>query len=174
MPGSFESWQILEVTMFEKRIVIGSDKSGFPLKEALKSHLVEKGYEVEDVGMQSMEDFQPYFEVAPKVARKIQSGEFDLGLLCCGTGMGMSIVANKFKGIYAAVVEGSYASKMAKVINDANVLTMGGWKLAPQEAIDMLDRWLNARFTEGFPEDRQQFLKNAFDKVREIEEENFR
>lgn len=174
MPDSSESWQILEVTMFEKRIVIGSDKSGFPLKEALKSHLVEKGYEVEDVGMQSMEDFQPYFEVAPKVARKIQSGEFDLGLLCCGTGMGMSIVANKFKGIYAAVVEGSYASKMAKVINDANVLTMGGWKLAPQEAIDMLDCWLNARFTEGFPEDRQQFLKNAFDKVREIEEENFR
>ncbi len=160
--------------MFEKRIVIGADKSGFPLKEALKSHLLEKGYEVEDVGMQTMEDFQPYFEVAPKVARKVQSGEFDRGLLCCGTGMGMAIVANKFKGIYAAVVEGSYAAKMAKVINNANVLTMGGWKLAPQEAIDMLDRWLNASFTEGFAEDRQAFLKNAFGKVKEIEEENFR
>jgi len=116
--------------MENKKIVIGSDKSGFTLKEALKEYLVEHGFEVEDVGMQTIEDFQPYYEVAPKVAKKVQSGEFSRGLLCCGTGMGMAIVANKFKGVYAAVVEGSYGAKMAKVINNANVLTMGGWKLA--------------------------------------------
>ncbi|RKX47860.1 MAG: RpiB/LacA/LacB family sugar-phosphate isomerase [Thermotogae bacterium] len=160
--------------MENKKIVIGSDKSGFTLKEALKEYLVEHGFEVEDVGMQTIEDFQPYYEVAPKVAKKVQSGEFSRGLLCCGTGMGMAIVANKFKGVYAAVVEGSYGAKMAKVINNANVLTMGGWKLAPQEAIDMLERWLNASFAEGFPEDRQEFLKNALEKVKEIEMENFK
>ena len=160
--------------MENKKIVIGSDKSGFTLKEALKEYLVEHGFEVEDVGMQTIEDFQPYYEVAPKVAKKVQSGEFSRGLLCCGTGMGMAIVANKFKGVYAAVVEGSYGAKMAKVINNANVLTMGGWKLAPQEAIDMLERWLNASFAEEFPEDRQEFLKNALEKVKEIEMENFK
>ncbi|MEA1884362.1 MAG: RpiB/LacA/LacB family sugar-phosphate isomerase [Thermotogota bacterium] len=156
-----------------KKIVVGADKSGFPLKEALKEHLIENGYEVEDVGMHSLDDFQAYFKVAPKVAQKIQSGEYKKGLLCCGTGMGMSIVANKFKGVYAAVVEGSYAAKMCKVINNANVLTMGGWKLAPQEAIDMLDRWLNTEFTEGF-EFKKDFLTNAFEQVKEIEKKNFK
>jgi ribose 5-phosphate isomerase B len=156
-----------------KKIVIGADKSGFPLKEALKEHLIEQGYEVEDLGMQSLDDFQAYYEVAPKVAKKVQSGEYEKGLLCCGTGMGMAIVANKFKGIYAAVVEGSYAAKMCKVINNANILTMGGWKAAPQEAIDMLDRWLNTEFLEGF-EFKKDFLTNAFDEVKKIEDENFK
>jgi len=156
-----------------KKIIVGADKSGFPLKEALKEHLVEKGYEVEDVGMHNIDDFQAYYEVAPKVAKKIQSGEYEKGLICCGTGMGMSIVANKFKGVYAAVVEGSYAAKMCKVINNANVLTMGGWKLAPQEAIDMLDRWLNTDFLEGF-EFKKDFLTNAYKQVQEIENKNFK
>src|SRR6056297_924775 len=155
------------------KIVIGADKSGFPLKEALKEHLIEKGYEVEDLGMQSLEDFQSYYEVAPKVAKKVQSGEYEKGLICCGTGMGMAITANKFKGVYAAVVEGSYAAKMCKVINDANVLTMGGWILAPQEATDMLKRWLNTEFTEGF-EHKHDFLKNAFESVKKIEDDNFK
>ncbi len=160
--------------MDDKRIIIGSDRSGFPLKEALKEQLINWSYTVEDVGMTNIEDFQAYYEVAPKVAMRIQSGELKRGVLCCGTGMGMAIVANKFKGVYAAVVEGSYASKMAKVINNANVLTMGGWKLAPQEATDMLQRWLNADFTEGFPEERQRFLEDALEKVKAIEAESFR
>jgi len=143
------------------------------LKEALKTHLVERGYEVEDMGMLNEDDFQAYWEVAPKVARKVQSGAYEKGLLCCGTGMGMAMVANKFKGVYAAVVEGSYAAKMCKVINNANILTLGGWKLAPQEAIDMLDRWLNTEFLEGF-EFKREFLTNALKEVEKIEDENFK
>ncbi len=158
----------------EKKIVIGSDKSGFTLKEALKEHLIKKGFEVLDVGLTDLNGFKSYYEVAPEVAKRVQSGEFPRGVLCCGTGMGMAIVANKFKGVYAAVVEGSYSAKMAKVINNANVLTMGGWLLAPQQAIDMLDRWLEAQFTEGFPPERQEFLKNALKVVQEIEDENFK
>jgi ribose 5-phosphate isomerase B len=157
-----------------KKIVIGSDKSGFVLKEAVKEHLVQQGFTVDDVGMQSLEDFQPYFMVAPKVARKIQSGEYEKGILFCGTGMGMSIIANKHKGVYAAVVEGSYSAKMCSVINQANVLTMGGWILAPQQAVDMVDRWLNTGFAEGFPEDRRNFLGNAFAEVQKLERENFK
>lgn len=156
------------------KLVIGSDKSGFELKEKVKEYLIEKGYEITDLGMTDPKGFKPYYDVAPLVAEKVQSKEFEKGLLFCGTGMGMAILSNKFKGVYAAVVEGSYSAKMCSVINKANILTMGGWIVAPQMAIDMVDRWLNTGFTEGFPKDRQDFLCNAFDKVQEIEKKNFK
>lgn len=94
-----------------KKIVIGSDKSGFPLKEAVKAHLVELGYEVEDCGTQDMEHGQPYYMVAPVVAEKISRKEYEKGILICGTGMGMAIVANKYPGVYAAVCENTYAAE---------------------------------------------------------------
>ena len=75
-----------------KKIVIGSDKSGFPLKEAVKAHLVELGYEVEDCGTQDMEHGQPYYMVAPVVAEKISRKEYEKGILICGTGMGLSLI----------------------------------------------------------------------------------
>jgi len=155
-------------------IAIGSDKSGFTLKEAVKQHLAGKGHTLSDLGLTDPAGFKAYYEVAPNVARAIQKGEAQRGILICGTGMGMAIVANKFKGIYAAVVEGAYAARMCAVINKANILTMGGWVLAPQHAIDLVERWLSAGFTEGFPPDRQQFLCNAFEQVCKIEQENFR
>jgi len=155
-----------------KKIIIGSDKSGFTLKEAVKEHLVSIGYEVVDVGMQSEDDFRAYYEVAPKVAKAIQDKEYEKGLLFCGTGMGMNIMANKFKGVYAGVVEGSYTAMMSSIINQVNVLTMGGWVVAPQQAIDMINRWLNTGFTEGF-EARAEFLCNAYEQVQKTEEENF-
>ncbi|MGC8821116.1 MAG: RpiB/LacA/LacB family sugar-phosphate isomerase [Fervidobacterium sp.] len=157
-----------------KRIVIGSDKSGYNLKELIKKFLESRGYEVEDVGTKDLDNWLPFYEVAPRVARKIQSGEYERGILICGTGAGMSIVANKFKGIYAVAVEGSYTSRMAKVINNANVLTMGGWVVAPEQACDMVERWLNASFTEGLEEWRQELLRGAQNKIKEIEEENYK
>ncbi|MFN6991855.1 MAG: RpiB/LacA/LacB family sugar-phosphate isomerase [Fervidobacterium sp.] len=157
-----------------KKVVIGSDKSGFVLKEEIKKFLTDRGYYVEDVGTVDLENWLPFYEVAPRVAKKIQSGEFEKGILICGTGAGMSIAANKFKGIYAVAVEGSYTAKMAQVINNANVLTMGGWVVAPQQACDMVERWLNAEFTEGLEEWRKELLKGAQNKIKEIEEENFK
>jgi len=157
-----------------KKIVIGADKSGFPLKEEIKKYLVDMGYEVLDEGMKTIDEFKPYYEVAPKVAQKIQSGEIEKGILCCGTGAGMAIVANKFKGIYAVAVEGSYSARMSAVINKANVLTIGGWIVSPQMGCDMVGRWLNTGFTEGFPKDRQEFLCNALNEVKNIENKNFK
>lgn len=156
-----------------KRIIIGSDRSGFPLKEAVKEHLVSIGYEVVDVGMQNEDDFRAYYEVAPKVAKAIQNKKYEKGMLFCGTGMGMNIIANKFRGVYAGVVEGSYTAMMSSIINQANVLTMGGWVVAPQQAIDMTNRWLNTGFTEGF-EEKAEFLCNAFEQVQDIEKDNFK
>lgn len=97
-----------------KKIIIGSDKSGFQLKEAVKAHLVEAGYEVTDAGSQSEENAMFYYEAAENVAPRVGGGEFEKGILICGTGMGMSIVANKHKGVYAAVCENTYAAEEIK------------------------------------------------------------
>ena len=153
------------------KIAIGSDKSGFFLKEAVKKHLVEKGYEVDDFGTQDLEKGVPFFEVAPIVAKKIQKKEYERGILMCGTGMGMAIVANKFKGVYAAVAESVYSAVKCRAINDANILTMGGWITAENMGVEMVDAFLNTEFTQGLEEWRQEFLKKAGAKVTQIENE---
>ncbi|AGK95964.1 RpiB/LacA/LacB family sugar-phosphate isomerase [Clostridium pasteurianum] len=152
------------------KIIIGSDKSGFTLKEAIKEHLSSIGYQVSDVGTKDINEPLPYFKVAPIVAKAIQDKEFEKGILICGTGMGMSIVANKHKGVYAAVVESVYGAKKSRAINNANVLTLGGWIIAPELGLDIVDSFLNTEFTEGLEEWRQEFLKNAYKEVKGIEE----
>lgn len=156
-----------------KKMIIGADRSGRALKDALVEYLESVGYEVEDVGMVSEDEFKAYYDVAPKVAKAIQEGRYEKGILCCGTGAGMNIIANKYKGVYAVVSESSYTSRMSSIINQANVLTLGGWVIAPQQAIDMVDRWLNTGFTETF-EAKAEFLCNAFEQVKGIEDENFK
>ena len=153
------------------RIAIGSDKSGFTLKEAVKAHLSQQGYEVSDVGTQDMEHGIPFFEVAPKVAKMIQSKEVERAILFCGTGMGMAIVANKYQGVYAACVESVYAAKKSRAINNANVLTMGGWVIGEFMGMEMVEAFLNTEHTEGLEEWRQESLKNALVKVEELEKE---
>ena len=152
-----------------KKIVIGSDKSGFPLKEAVKAHLVELGYEVEDCGTQDMEHGQPYYVVAPVVAEKISRKEYEKGILICGTGMGMAIVANKYPGVYAAVCENTYAAEKCRAINNANILTMGGWITADFAGCAIVDKFLNTAFTENLEPWRQEFLTKAREEVKGIE-----
>lgn len=154
------------------KIVIGSDKSGFTLKETIKKELIAKGYEVEDVGTQNIEEPLPYYKVAPIAAKAVQAKKVEKAILICGTGMGMAIVANKYKGVYAAVVESVYAAKKSRAINNANILTLGGWIIAPELGIDIVEAFLNTDFTEGLEEWRQEFLKNAYKEVGKIEEEN--
>jgi ribose 5-phosphate isomerase B len=153
-----------------KRIVIGSDRVGFPLKESIREHLVAKGFEVEDVGNVSPDQNRLYYEVAAELAAKIASGEYRRGILVCGTGMGMSIVANKFKGVYAGVVESGYCAKMAYAVNRVNVLTMGSNVIGAKNAVEAVERWLGAEFLDGVADERKAFIAEAFEKVRELEE----
>ena len=153
------------------KVVIGSDKSGFTLKEAVKAHLTEKGFEVEDCGTLDLDHVKPFFVTAAALATKIQSGGFEKGILICGTGAGMAIVANKYKGVYAMPCTDIYDARMCRAINDANVMTMGGWKLAPEVGCEMADIFLAAEFTEGLEEWRQEFLKGAMEKVAALEDE---
>lgn len=154
-------------------IAIASDLSGYSLKTEIVRHLLEMDHQVEDFGIPSIDEPQPYFIQAPKVARAIQEGSAERGILICGTGQGMAIVANKFKGIYACVVDGIFSGERAKIINNANIITMGGWITAPFLGCQIIDAWLAMGFTEKM-EFKRDFLTNAFAQVQSIEAENFR
>jgi ribose 5-phosphate isomerase B len=155
------------------KIAIASDLSGFPLKEAIVEHLKEKGIEVLDFGIPSTDEPKPYFMQAPKVAKAIQNNEADRGILICGTGQGMAIVANKFKGVYACVVDSIFSGERSKIVNNSNVITMGGWITAPFLGCEIVDAWLGMEFTQKM-EFKTDFLTNAFNEVKNIEKENFR
>jgi ribose 5-phosphate isomerase B len=156
------------------KIAIASDLSGFPLKQAVIEHLAEReDIEVIDYGIPDADHPQPYVVQAPKVAKAIQNGEAQKGILICGTGQGMAIVANKHKGVYAVVADGIFAGERGKIINNANVLTMGGWITAPFLGTQIVDAWLGVEFTEKM-EFKKDFLTNAFGKVQEIEDEHFK
>jgi ribose 5-phosphate isomerase B len=156
------------------RLAVASDLSGFPLKQAIVRHLRERGdIEVIDFGIESEDQPKPYFEQAPKVAVAIQNGEADGGILVCGTGQGMAIVANKHKGIYACVVDSIFAAERAKIVNNANVITLGGWVTAPFLGAEIVDAWLSMAFTQKM-EFKKDFLTNAFNQVRALEEKTFK
>ncbi|WP_321300573.1 RpiB/LacA/LacB family sugar-phosphate isomerase [uncultured Sphaerochaeta sp.] len=155
------------------KIAIASDLSGFPLKAEITKHLQEQGYEVLDFGIESADTPQPYFIQAPKVALALQKGEAEKGILICGTGQGMAIVANKHKGIYACVVDSIFSAERAKIVNNANVIAMGGWITAPFLGVQIVDAWLAMSFTQKM-EFKKDFLSNAFSQVQAIEEEHFK
>ncbi len=155
------------------KIAIASDLSGFPLKKEIVKHLSEQGYELIDFGIESEDKPQPYFIQAPKVAKALQNGEAEKGILICGTGQGMAIVANKYKGIYACVVDDIFSAERSKIVNNANVITLGGWITAPFVGTQIVDAWLAMSFTQKM-EFKKDFLTNAFNQVIEIEKENFK
>lgn len=151
------------------KIVVGSDPWGFELKATVKSHLAAQGHEVIDVGGQTPDDECPYWETAAAAAKVIQEGQAERGILFCGTGMGMAIVANKFKGIVAAVVESDVTAGLCRAINNANVLTLGGLLATPFQAAKAVDAFLATEHTQGF-EAYADFLKKACAEVARIDE----
>ena len=151
------------------KIIIGADIAGFDLKEDIKVHLAKSTTEVIDIGMYDSKNPIPYYEVAANAAGKLQQGEADKAILFCGTGMGMAIVANKFKGVYAGVVESEFGGLHCRAINNTNVLTMGGWVVSTYRAKKIVNQWLNASFTEGY-EDIADFLGGALGEIKKIED----
>lgn len=156
-----------------EKLFIGSDKSGFSLKEAVKSYLLENNYDVTDVGTIDENAPLPFFEVAENGAKRLQNKEFDRGILICGTGMGMSIVANKHEGVHAAACESVYAAEKCRAINDANVLCMGGWVIAPVMGVEMAKTFLNTGFTQNLEDWRARNIEKARIAVRDIEKKSF-
>ena len=130
------------------KIAIGSDHGGIHLKEALKKHLAERKIEVNDVGIYTEESCD-YPDIALKVCREITDGNAERGILVCGTGIGMSIAANKVNGIRAALCGDVFSATMSREHNNANVICLGERVLGPGLATCILDAWLDTAFAGG-------------------------
>jgi ribose 5-phosphate isomerase B len=152
------------------KIAIGSDKSGFSAKEAIKAWLTESGIEFDDLGTTDLEHVHPYYQVASEVAPLVQDGTYEKAILICGTGAGMSVVANKFKGVSAVACEGVYSAKMARAINNANVLCMGGWIVGPEMAIEMVKVFLETEWCQDLEDWRKENMKKFAVQVSAIED----
>ena len=131
------------------RIAIGADHAGFPLKEPTVRWLMERGYDVHDVGTFEEGVSVDYPDFAAKVGVAVANGEADFGVLFCGTGLGMAISANKVRGVRAVTCHDLVSARLSRQHNDANVLTMGGRVVAPELAEEVLATFLETRFDGG-------------------------
>ena len=138
-------------------IAIGSDHGGYLLKEEIKKHLEEKGYDFKDLGTDSTAscDYPVYAE---KVCNAIQSGECEKGILICGTGIGMSMCANKCKGIRAAVCGDHFSAEFTRKHNNANVLCLGARVIGSGVAMQLVDIFLTTEFEGGHHEKRIEMM----------------
>ena len=156
------------------KVVLSSEFTAFSLKNLIFNHLVQQGHEVMDVGQTSEEEKILYPEAAARLAKTIQSGQAEKGILVCGTGAGVSIVANKFKGVYAVACESIFTARKIPIINHANVLALGSNVVGPGNAFSMIDIFLESTFALDETEERKEFLEGMFCSVKEIENENFK
>jgi ribose 5-phosphate isomerase B len=143
------------------RIIIGSDHAGFPLKEAVKILLSDMGYAVTDVGTDSVECVD-YPDFGIRVAERVSSGEFDRGILVCGSGVGMAIVANKYPLVRAVLCLDAETARLSRLHNDSNILVLAGRRTDTDMAKSIAQLWLNTEFEGG----RHQ---RRIDKIRELE-----
>ena len=147
-----------------KKIVMGSDHAGYNLKLKVKAHLEARGFEVIDVGTNSSESCN-YTIYAHDLCEAIQNGVAPLGILVCGTGIGMSMAANKHKGIRAACCENTFSARMTRMHNDANVLCFGERVIGYGLACDMVDLFVDTPFEGGRHQARVDDL-NALDESK--------
>lgn len=149
------------------KVAVGCDHGGFALKARVVKTLEDLGAQVVDMGTFSGDVSVDYPEYGYKVGKAVASGECDLGVVMCGTGIGISIAANKVKGVRAAVVTNTYMAKLTKNHNDANVIALGGRVISEDEAEDIVRTWYTAEYEGG----RHQ---RRLDIISKIEDENFK
>lgn len=142
-------------------LAIASDHGGFDLKNYVVKYLSDNGVEFEDLGTFNT-DSVDYPDYAVKVAEGVAQGKYEKGIVICGTGIGISIAANKIHGIRAALCTDSYMARMSREHNDANILALGGRVIGPELAMDIVQTWLNTDFLGGKH-------KRRIDKIADIE-----
>ncbi len=145
----------------KKEIIIGSDHGGFSLKETVKSVLEELSFTITDVGCFDTTSVH-YPEIGINVSKEVASGKFARGILICGTGIGMSIIANRFKKIRATLCNDHLTAKFSREHNDSNILVLGGRVLGEETAIDILKTWLNTEFNGGRHLERINMFEQSF------------
>lgn len=148
------------------KLALASDHAGYELKKYIMDYLRSAGIEFVDFGCGPGESVD-YVDYGAEATRRVVSGEFDRAILFCGTGIGMSVVANKFPGIIAAVCWDEFTATVSRTHNNSNVLCLGGRVLKPELAGEIVRLWLEKEFEGGRHERRVE-------KIRRIEEENFK
>lgn len=147
-------------------IAIGSDHGGYKLKEEVKKYFDEKGIKYKDLGCMN-EERVDYPNIAKEVAKSIQDKKCEKGILICRSGIGMSVVANKFKGIICALCHDEYTAKYARMHNNSNILAIGADDVSVNDAICIIRMWLATEFEGGRHQER-------LDLIKEIENENMK
>jgi len=148
------------------KIALAADHAGFRLKEEIKKFLEEQKVNYQDFGTYS-EELTDYMDWAVPALKKMSQGEFERAILICGTGLGMTILANKFSGVRATPCYDLYTARMSREHNDSNVLVLGGRITAPGLAREILKIWLNTKF-------QGERHKRRLDKLTEIEKNNLK
>ena len=143
------------------KVAIGSDHAGYGLKELIKEHLQEKGFNIEDFGTGSTESTD-YPDFARVVGEAVAVGDFERGILVCGTGIGISIAANKIPGVYCGLVGDCFSARASRWHNNTNVIALGERVTGPGLALEIVDIWLGTEFKGGRHQKR-------IDKIVEIE-----
>ena len=139
------------------KVAVASDHGGFELKEIVKSHLGDRGYEVLDLGTDSSESVD-YPKFGKLCAETVVSGKADIGVVCCGTGIGISIAANKVKGARCGLCTSVEMAHLTKQHNNANMIALGGRTTDPGLAIKIVDEWLDTEFEGGRHQRRVDML----------------
>jgi ribose 5-phosphate isomerase B len=158
-----------EIIKFDMKIVLGSDHAGFELKADLRDYLVEQNIAIFDMGV-AEEIPADYPEIARAVAEKISQKEFERGILICGSGIGMSIVANRFPGVRAALCHDLYTARMSREHNDANLLVLGGRLIGKGLAREMIKVWLESVFQGGRHQRRLDQIESLDNEMKERRE----
>lgn len=133
----------------KKKIAVGADAVGILLMKELIKYLESEGYEVKNLGVKDENDKTFYADIAEKVALAVRDEGYNRGLLCCGTGIGMAISANKVPGVYATVCHDAYSAQRASLSNNAKIITMGFRVIGHESAKVVLKQWLDNDFQEG-------------------------
>ena len=150
------------------KIYLASDHAGFELKEAVEKYLLNKNYAVADMGTDSPESVN-WAEYGAKAAKKVsEDPDNAMGIIICGSGIGMSMVANKFKNVRAALCYDEYTAEMSRKHNNANVLNIGARVIAKEKALKIVEIWLNTEFEGGRHRQRLDYLHQV------VEKENFK
>lgn len=137
------------MTRQQEKIVLAADHAGYELKEHVKGYLTENGFEVDDLSSAQIDPSDDYPEFGFRVAKAIASGEYSRGMLFCGSGIGISIAANRIPGARAALCTSAELARMAREHNNSNILVLGGRTTPVQTAEEIVDSWLEADFAAG-------------------------
>lgn len=156
------------------KVAIACEASSFLLKEAVKKRIQAAGYEVLDVGQQTENENILYFEAAQNLAKVIQSGECEKGIVICGTGAGVSMIVNKFRGVYCVACESVFTAEKISLINNANVLAMGARVVSWDMGGEMAEKFLAGKWCDGFETQRRLNNEKGYQVLKSIEEESFR